>query len=50
MPTLQRYKYAELIANLEGIDRWLHQLGLDSKQDRVHFAIGVVLQRGTMRT
>jgi hypothetical protein len=42
MPTLQRYKYAELLANLEGIDRWLHQLGLDSKQDRVHFAIDVL--------
>lgn len=44
MPTLQRYKYAELIADLEGIDCWLDQLGLDLKPDRVHFAIDVLRQ------
>lgn len=44
MPTLQRYKYADLIADLEGIDCWLDRLGLNSKQDRAHFAIDILRQ------
>jgi len=44
VPYLQRYKFADLIAELAGLDCWLEDLGLKSKQDRVHFAIDVLHQ------
>jgi len=42
MPYLRRHRFADLLADLEGIDCWLQQLGLERKQDRAHYAINVL--------
>ncbi|HEY2499764.1 MAG TPA: hypothetical protein VGK24_22105 [Candidatus Angelobacter sp.] len=42
MPRLQRYSYADVLSDLDGIDDWLQRLGLVAKQDRIHFAIEVL--------
>jgi hypothetical protein len=42
MPYLQRHRFADLIADLDGMDCWLRELGLEAKQDRAHFAIDIL--------
>ena len=42
MPYSRRHRFAELLANLDGIDCWLREIGLEAKKDRAHFAINVL--------
>lgn len=44
MPSLQRYRYEDILADLNRVDCWLAQLGLAAKQDRIHFVIEVLRQ------
>lgn len=42
MSPIRRYRYADILADLEGIDDWLARMGLPRRNDRIRFAIDVL--------